>query len=147
MAIAPRAPTSFAANAPLTHMEATEYLENIKSRLISSNAITTFTITEELDLGDRGYFRARVTLSNGDFLEIAEYFAIAENVVTTTRYRYQWMDCDRQNLRKRWDNVRHFPNLPNFPHHIHVGSEENVISGYVLSIQELLDILEQEMEQ
>jgi hypothetical protein len=31
-------------------------------------AIAAFTIVEELDLGDRGYFRARVTLSNDDFL-------------------------------------------------------------------------------
>ena len=127
-------------------MEASQYLENIKSRLISSNAIAAFTIIEELDFGDRGYFRARITLSNDDFLEIAEYFTIVENVVTTTRYRYQWMDSDRTKLRKRWDNVPHFPNLPNFPHHIHVESEENVISGYVLSIQKLLDILEQEIE-
>ena len=80
-------------------MEASQYLENIKSRLIASHAISAFTIIEELD------------------------------------------------LRKRWDNVPHFPNLPNFPHHIHVESEENVISGYVLSIQGLLDILEQEIEQ
>ena len=127
-------------------MEANEYLEDIKSRLIASNAIAAFTIVEELDFGDRGYFRARITLSNDDFLEVAEYFKITENVVTTTRYRYQWMDCDRANLRKRWDNVPHFPNLPNFPHHIHVESEENVVSGNSLNIQELLDILEQEIE-
>jgi len=127
-------------------MESSQYLENIKSRLIASNAIAAFTIVEELDFGDRGYFRARVTLSNDDFLEVAEYFKITENVVTTTRYRYQWMDRDRAKLRKRWDNVPHFPNLPNFPHHIHVESEEIVVSGYALSIQDLLDILEQEVE-
>ena len=127
-------------------MEANEYLEDIKSRLIASNEIAAFTVVEELDFGDRGYFRARVTLGNDDFLEVAEYFKITENVVTTTRYRYQWMDSDRSILRKRWDNVPHFPNLPNFPHHIHVESEENVISGNSLNIQELLDILEQEIE-
>ena len=127
-------------------MEANEYLKDIKSRLISSNAIAAFTIVEELDFGDRGYFRARVTLSNDDFLEVAEYFKITNNIATTTRYRYQWMECDRTKLRKRWDNVPHFPNLPNFPHHIHVESEENVVSGYALSIQDVLDILEQEVE-
>ena len=124
-------------------MEANQYLANIKSKLIASPSITTFAIIEELDLGDRGYFRARATLSNSDFLEIAEYFIITNNIATTTRYRYQWMDSDRQSLRQRWDNVPHFPNLPNFPHHIHVKSEENVISGRSLSIQELLDILDQ----
>jgi hypothetical protein len=34
-------------------MEFSQYLENIKSRLIASNAIAAFTIIEELDLGDR----------------------------------------------------------------------------------------------
>lgn len=126
-------------------MEAYQYLASIKSRLISSHAIAAFTVIEELDLSDRGYFRARVTLSNNDFLEMAEYFTITDNAVITTRYRYQWMNFDRDSLRKRWDNVPHFPNLPNFPHHIHVESEDNVISGYVISIQELLDILEQEI--
>jgi hypothetical protein len=65
-------------------MEANEYLEDIKSRLIASNAIAAFVIVEELDFGDRGYFRARVTLSNDDFLEIAEYFKITENVINTS---------------------------------------------------------------
>lgn len=142
MAICSRALAGFTAKQTVTIMESSQYLENIKSRLIASNAIAAFTIVEELDLGDRGYLRVRVTLSNDDFLEVAEYFKITNNVVTTTRYRYQWMDCDRAKLRKRWDNVPHFPNLPNFPHHIHVELEENVISGYVLSIQGLLDILE-----
>jgi hypothetical protein len=146
LAICSRAFTGFTAKQTVIIMEASQYLENIKSRLISSSAIAAFTIVEELDFGDRGYFRARVTLSNEDFLEVAEYFKIRENVVTTTRYRYQWMDCDRSKLRKRWDNVPHFPNLSNFPHHIHVEAEENVISGYALSTQELLDILEQEIE-
>ena len=146
MAIHSRALKGLAAKNWVEIMEANEYLEDIKSRLIASNAIAAFTIVEELDFGDRGYFRARVTLSNDDFLEVAEYFKITNNVVTTTRYRYQWMECDRTKLRKRWDNVPHFPNLPNFPHHIHVESEENVVSGYVLSIQDLLDILEKEIE-
>ena len=34
-------------------MEANEYLEDIKSRLIASNAIAAFVIVEELDFGDR----------------------------------------------------------------------------------------------
>ena len=34
-------------------MEANEYLEDIKSRLIASKAIAAFTIVEELDFGDR----------------------------------------------------------------------------------------------
>ncbi len=78
MAVYSRAFAGFTTKQTVIIMESSQYLENIKSRLISSSAIATFTITEELDLGDRGYFRARVTLSNDDFLEVAEYFKITE---------------------------------------------------------------------
>ena len=53
------------------------------------------------------------------------------------------MDQSQQVLRKRWDNVEHYRNLPNFPYHIHVGEESIVEPGQLVSIIELLDILEQ----
>ena len=55
------------------------------------------------------------------------------------------MDQSQQVLRKRWDNVEHYPNLPNFPYHIHVGEESRVEPGQLVSIMELLEILEQEL--
>ena len=48
-------------------------------------------------------------------------------------------------LKKRWDNVAHFPDLPNFPHHVHIGSESYVEPGQSLSIVELIDVLESEL--
>ncbi|MEY3869800.1 MAG: hypothetical protein RLZZ338_3691, partial [Cyanobacteriota bacterium] len=72
---------------------------------------------------NRGYFRARLSLKNEDFLEIAESFTVIDNRLITLSYRYQWMDGNKQQLKKRGDNVEHFPDLPNFPHHVHVGDE------------------------
>ena len=46
---------------------------------------------EERLLPDRGYFRARMVLSNTDFLEAAEYFVLEEGRGKTKRYRYQWL--------------------------------------------------------
>ncbi|MGB6017418.1 MAG: DUF6516 family protein, partial [Nodosilinea sp.] len=86
-------------------MDAQQYLTEIKSRLIASPVVETFSIGEERDLDDRGYFRARVTLTNTDFLEIAEYFIIIDDQPRPDRYRYQWMDSTQKILRKRWDNV------------------------------------------
>ena len=73
MEICSRAFTGFTAKQTVIIMESSQYLENIKSRLISSSAIAAFTIVEELDFGDHGYFRARVTLSNDDFIVEAIY--------------------------------------------------------------------------
>jgi hypothetical protein len=95
------------------------YLEETKSTLIASPIVKTFVILEEYALSDRGYFRARLTLKNNDFLEVAEYFVVEKHHCITKRYRYQWMDESQQVLKKRWDNVRHYPDLPNFPHHVH----------------------------
>jgi len=55
------------------------------------------------------------------------------------------MDPTQQVLKKRWDNAKHFPDLPNFPHHIHIGSETQIVPGRILSIIELIDLLEKEL--
>jgi len=50
------------------------YLTEIKAGWVASSAVASFTIVEERASFDRGYLRARLTLSNNDFLEVAEYF-------------------------------------------------------------------------
>lgn len=94
---------------------------------------------------DRGYFRARLTLANTDFLEIAESFTTQDNQVVPLDYRYQWMDGSKQTLKKRWDSVKHFPELPNFPHHVHIGSESKVESGQSRNILEFMNFMESEL--
>ena len=53
--------------------------------------------------------------------------------------------CLADGAEKRWDNVEHFPGLPHFPHHVHMGEEAHVEPGRPLSILALLDMLEQEL--
>jgi hypothetical protein len=122
------------------------YLIEIKAKLAVSGFIRSIDIIDERTaLSDRGYFRAQVTLINGDFLEISEYFVIEMGRFVPKRYRYQWMDATRTHLKKRWDNAEHFPSLPEFPHHVHVGSEANVVPSRPLGIVELIDIVEREI--
>jgi len=110
-----------------------------------SPAVASLEVVEEYHLPDRGYLRARLILSNDDFLEVAEYFIQRGDRCVTQRYRYQWMDKAQKALKKRWDNVEHFPELPNFPHHVHLGEESQVEPGRVLSIVELISLIEQEI--
>ena len=118
-----------------------EYVIQLKARLVTSPIVASFTVVEEKVWPDRGYIRIRMMLSNRDFLEAAEYFVLEDKESVTRRYWYQWMDGERRELRKRWDNVEHYPDLPNFPHHVHVGGEKNVEPGERLSIIQLLDAL------
>ena len=126
-------------------MEPQEYLTEIKGRLVTSAVIASVTVVEEYVLPDRGYFHARLDLINTDFLEVAEYFVVEAGLCVPRRYRYQWMDALQTVLKRRWDNVEHFPGLPNFPHHVHVGEESHVEPGRALSMMELLDVVEQEL--
>lgn len=111
-------------------------------RLTTSPIVQTFSVIEERIGLDYGYLRIRVELGNHDFLELAEYFVIRNGAVEIQRYRYQWMDSTQRFLKKRWDNARHHPELPNFPFHIHEGGEENVAPGVALQIVELIALLE-----
>jgi hypothetical protein len=126
-------------------MKSNDYLLEIKARLITSSVIAQIeAVVEEWALVDQGYFRARLKLSNGDFLEVAEYFVIDGEQIDTRRYRYQWMDSEHAILRRRWDNVEHFPELPGSPHHVHTGDAPPV-PGRKMSIIALIDLLESEL--
>lgn len=122
-----------------------DYLTSIKVKLLTSAVVRSFTILKERAIIDRGYFRARIMLNNGDFFEIAEFFVVQNQTCVTETYRYQWMDATKQQLRKRWDNVEHFPDLPNFPHHVHILEEDNVRSSRSRNILEIIDRIEQEL--
>lgn len=123
-------------------MKLQDYITRVKTKLNRSSVVCTIVIVDERTLLNRGYFRARLTLKNGDFLEIAESFTIIEGRFITLSYRYQWMDETKEKLRKRWDNVEHFPNLPNFPHHVHITEESNVEPSQSRNILELIDLIE-----
>ncbi|WP_417914858.1 toxin-antitoxin system TumE family protein [Candidatus Electronema sp. JM] len=126
-------------------MTAQECLEKIKAKLIISDAVCSITIIAERALSNRGYFRARLTLANGDFLEVSEYFLTENNGCSTIEYRHQWMDPARTKLIKRWDNAPHFPQLANFPHHIHIASETDAVPGTVMGIIHLIELFETEL--
>lgn len=121
------------------------YLTEIKAKLITSPIVDNINIVKEKGLSDQGYFRARLTLSNGDFLEVVEFFRVKGEQCMTETYRYQWMNNNQTQLKKRWDNVEHFPDLDNFPHHVHIEDESNVYPSICRNILEIIDLIAQEM--
>jgi Family of unknown function (DUF6516) len=128
-------------------MDLEQYITAVKARLANSPIITAIEIVDERILLNRGYFRSRLILTNSDFLEIAESFMLQDNQLITLDYRYQWMDASKQALKKRWDSVKHFPNLPNFPHHVHIGLESNVEPGLSRNILGFIGFMESELSE
>ena len=86
-----------------------------------------------------GYLRVRCRLTNGDYLEIALHITAGAQDAVIDDYRYQWMDADQTRLHRRWDNTPHFPELPGFPHHCHIGSQDAVEPGSPMNLAQLLD--------
>ncbi len=122
----------------------TEYFASVLSELTTSSLVASFDVVEQWVEPDRGYIRVRAWLTNEDFLELAEYFVISDGKCNPVRYRYQWMDATRQQMRKRWDNVEHYPGLSGFPHHVHL-ADGQVKPGQCVSILELLKMLTLEL--
>ena len=120
----------------------TAYLEAIKLRLIASPIIAEYHILKERATRTDGYLRLRATFINGDFLELVEAFERGAIEIVVVDYRHQWMDAAQSRLRRRWDGAPHHAELSNFPHHIHIEGEEDVIPGHPMSILAVLDELE-----
>ena len=125
-------------------MDPRTYLDTIRLKLATSPIIAEAEVVQERRLEDQGFFRARLQLANEDFVEVAEFFVVHQGRVQTVEYRYQWMDSTKQHLRKRWDNAAHYPGLPGFPHHVHIGAEDRIEPGESMRIVELIELLERE---
>jgi hypothetical protein len=120
------------------------YLAEIELALIVSPIVAQYEVVRSWANSDDGYIRVRATLGNGDFLESTAYFVLDQESVEIVDYRHQWMDGTRTILRRRWDCTPHHPELDGFPHHVHVGNENDVLAGHVMGIIDLLQLLEQE---
>lgn len=121
------------------------YLDEITLALVSSPVIAEYEVVRCWANADDGYIRVRATLSNGDFLEAAEYVVLDQGQLVTEDYRYQWMAGEKKTLLRRWDSTPDWPRLPGSPHHVHVGEETTVEPGRPLSLLDLVILLEGEI--
>jgi len=69
-----------------------------------------------------------------------ERFEVVSDEVNVTKYSFQWQDTGGT-LRKRWDNAAHHPEVSTHPHHLHDGSEENVMSHEPITAKDILKII------
>ena len=120
-------------------MTVAEYLTSIKERLTADKVVSSFHVIRERTTLTDGHLRVRMTLTDDSQLEFSEYVQRSPNgEISVITYSYHW--ADMQNiLIRRWDNTPHLPNLPGFPHHVHVGSADTANPGQPVSIFTVLD--------
>lgn len=122
-------------------MNSDEYLASIHLALVENTIVTRYEVVRQRVTSQSGYLRVRIELTNGDFLEAAEFFRLTVDDVDVVDYRHQWMDASRTQLRARWDNAPHHPALEGAPHHCHDGDETHVVPGRPLGIQDVLGFI------
>lgn len=124
-----------------------DHLAAIQLSLIASSILAEYSVVRSWADANDGYIRIRATLVNGDFLEAAEYFVQDQSGFETADYRHQWMDPTKTKLRRRWDCTPDHPQLPNFPHHVHIEREDKVQESKPIGLIDLLQLLEKLLAQ
>ena len=120
-----------------------EYFENIIQDLSVSPAVSSFEALK-IEVGEEdGYIRIKCELSNNDTFEFAEYVIICKRKIHLETYSYH-LQAANGKLKKRWDNVPHYKNVDNFPHHLHL--PDKVISSEPQSLKKILADIEKNLE-
>lgn len=128
-------------------MSPENYFRLALAAIIAVGYLENYQIVREQITDSNGQFRIRVTFSDRSWLELSEFFRKNDQgEIDLISYSYQWMDKNN-NLRMRWDNARHYPNLPSFPHHRHDGDEKNVLPGEPMNLLKALDHIAAQLEQ
>ena len=120
----------------------TDYFDEIYVAALGHPAVTSVQrvrLTEDFN-GTVGVYRYRISLANGDLLEMTERVVVESGKCVVTKYRHHWQDSSAS-LKKRWDNTPHHPQLEGFPDHVHDGSEENVKSHPPVNGLKVLEIV------
>ncbi len=122
-------------------MSPDKYLQSVIARILSDANLESYSVIRQQITDKNGHFRIRVAFFDGDWLEFSEFFRRDENdQINVIAYSFHWMDKDN-GLKMRWDNAKHYPDLPSFPHHLHDGDEENVLPSELMDLFKVLDFI------
>jgi Family of unknown function (DUF6516) len=125
-------------------MEIVDYLDETTRLFLLSPVVRSFQVREREERLQEGFIRIRATLSNSDVMEAFEFVVASPHVVQTQTYRIHWQSADGQ-LKRRWDNAPHYPDISTFPHHVHVGPSDHVGSSQMMNIAKALALVEEEI--
>ncbi|MBE9215060.1 hypothetical protein IQ247_20735 [Plectonema cf. radiosum LEGE 06105] len=118
------------------------YFQEVHDLIQSYDIVASFNIEYEKRGFYEGFIRAIINLKDNSLLYVRE-FVYVEIIIDRKMYSYQYIDTEN-NLIFRYDNTEHHRklNLPNFPHHKHDGSENNVLSSDAPFLADVLKEIE-----
>ena len=120
------------------------YIGALEARLIESPAIVSYQILRQEISSVDGKWRTRATTSDGGQAEFFLYLAEIDGQVQLLRYSFHWQD-PRGQLRRRWDNAPHCPDLANAPHHVHEADGQVRAADDLPDFSRMMDDMELEL--
>jgi len=123
--------------------DAPEYLTQVRALIIADPGVIHLNVVREEAQGNLGMFRYRLTLRDSGLLEAFELFEVTQGQVHVKKYSFHWQNAVGR-LRKRWDNAAHRPETTTHPHHVHDGSDLNVLGHGPITIEQVLAIVTKE---
>jgi len=104
------------------------YFDEIETCFIQNEIVVSYKIIRKEITPFGGKLRVKICLNNNEILEFFNYVTEVDGNVQLSKYSFHWQDA-QGNLKRRWDNAPHHPELSNYPHHVHF--ENNNVQGMV----------------
>ncbi|MCL1470014.1 toxin-antitoxin system TumE family protein [Argonema antarcticum] len=116
-----------------------DYFQGVRNIIDACSVVQLSNVNYDTRSIYRGFIRGELNFSDGFVLYLREFVDV-ETTSEREMYSYHYEDASK-NLIFRYDNTRHHKklNLPNYPHHKHDGSEENVISSNAPMLADVLN--------
>jgi hypothetical protein len=111
-----------------------EYFDALETLVQDCGYIQSTAITRDKRSDYVGFFRAMLYFPDDSILHVRE-FVFTKTRIIKDMYAYQYQDSNGHPI-FRYDNTRHFPDLPTFPHHKHLPSQ--VIPAKEMSLEAVI---------
>lgn len=123
-----------------------DYFQLLDNLIKTSPVVQSFSLVPEKQGTYEGFIRGEIRMQDDSLLYWREY-VVVETGINRDMYSYQYMSTAKE-LIFRYDNTEHHKklNLPNYPHHKHDGSQDNVISSNAPTLVEVLEEIEGMLE-
>ncbi|TVQ59571.1 MAG: hypothetical protein EA366_04720 [Spirulina sp. DLM2.Bin59] len=96
------------------------YLDAVEQSLLTLPNTDVEQFTATILTSERANLKLRIRFHGQYLLAISEALLIVNGQVSYLDYRYHCQN-EKNELIFRYDNTPHFPELPSFPHHKHLG--------------------------
>lgn len=116
------------------------YFQGLLDAIAASPIVRLHDVTLDKRAPRAGLIRGDLYFADSSRLHFRELVEFQTDVVRL-RYSYHYQRADNS-LVFRYDDTGHYPDLPNFPHHKHVGDETEIVPALPPDLQAILREIE-----